>query len=129
MKAYRDKRRGQIMVFIVLAIGLLFSLAGLAVDMIFTYAVKVRLVTAVDSTALGIARALGRGVTQSDQATEVLRTADMLFNANFPQQFMLTGTSPHISQGPTIAGPNVTPHGDRFLRTTPASPTACGKCG
>jgi von Willebrand factor type A domain len=106
------------MVFIVLAIGLLFSLAGLAVDMIFTYAVKVRLVTAVDSTALGIARALGRGVTQSDQATEVLRTSDMLFNANFPQQFMLTGTSAHISQGPTIAGPNVTPMGTVFENDT-----------
>lgn len=102
------------MVFIVLAIGLLFSLAGLAVDMIFTYAVKVRLVTAVDSTALGIARALGRGVTQSDQASEILRTSDMLFDANFPQQFMLTGTSPRISQGPTISGPNVTPMGSVF---------------
>jgi hypothetical protein len=102
------------MVFIVLAIGLLFSLAGLAVDMIFTYAVKVRLVTAVDSTALGIARALGRGVTQSDQATEITRTSDMLFDANFPQQFMLTGSSPRISQGPTISGPNVTPMGTVF---------------
>ncbi|MEX2299631.1 MAG: pilus assembly protein TadG-related protein, partial [Bryobacterales bacterium] len=64
MKAYQSKCRGQVMIFIVLGIGLLFSLAGLAVDMIFTYAVKVRLVTAVDSTALGVARALGRGVTQ-----------------------------------------------------------------
>ncbi len=114
MRAYRDKRRGQIMVFIVLAIGLLFSLAGLAVDMIFTYAVKVRLVTAVDSTALGIARALGRGVTQSDQASEVLRTSAMLFDANFPQQSMLTGNTARISQGPTIAGPNVTPLGSVF---------------
>ena len=102
------------MVFIVLAIGLLFSLAGLAVDMIFTYAVKVRLVTAVDSTALGVARARGRGVTQSDQATEILRTADMLFDANFPQQFMLTGTSPQISEGPTISGPNVVALGSVF---------------
>jgi hypothetical protein len=102
------------MVFIVLAMGLLFSLAGLAVDMIFTYAVKVRLVTAVDSTALGIARALGRGVTQSDQASEVLRTADMLFEANFPQQFMLTGNTAQISQGPTISGPNVVPLGSVF---------------
>jgi hypothetical protein len=102
------------MVFIVLAIGLLFGLAGLAVDMVYTYAVKVRLVTAVDSTALGIARALGRGVTQSDQSTEVLRTSSMLFDANFPQQYMLTGSSPQIVQGPTIAGPNVTPSGSVF---------------
>jgi hypothetical protein len=102
------------MVFIVLAIGLLFSLAGLAVDMIFTYAVKVRLVTAVDSTALGVARALGRGVNQSAQATEIGRTADMLFDANFPQQFMLTGSSPRISDGPTVAGANVTAFGSVF---------------
>jgi hypothetical protein len=114
MKAYQNRRRGQVMILIVLALGLLFSLAGLAVDMIFTYAVKVRLVTAVDSTALGVARALGRGVTQTDQGNEVLRTANMLFDANFPQQFMLTGTSPRISQGPTIAGPNVVASGSVF---------------
>lgn len=102
------------MVFIVLALSLLFALGGLAVDMIFTYAVKVRLVTAVDSTALGIARALGRGITQSDQATEINRTADMLFDNNFPQQFMLTGTTPRISEGPIIAGPNVTAYGGVF---------------
>ena len=111
---YRNKRRGQIMVFIVLALSFLFALAGLAVDMIFTYAVKVRLVTAVDSTALGVARALGRGVTQGDQTTEVLRTADMLFDANFPQQFMLTGNTARISQGPTIAGPSVVANGSVF---------------
>lgn len=102
------------MVFIVLALSLLFALGGLAVDMIFTYAVKVRLVTAVDSTALGVARALGRGITQGDQSAEVSRTADMLFDANFPQQFMLTGSSPRISQGPTIAGPNVVVNGSVF---------------
>jgi hypothetical protein len=109
-----NSQKGQIMVFIVLAIGLLFSLAGLAVDMIYTYAVKVRLVTAVDSTALGVARALGRGVNQSAQSTEVNRTANMLFDANFPAQFMLTGNSARISQGPTIAGPNVTAFGSVF---------------
>jgi hypothetical protein len=114
MKAYQNRRRGQVMILIVLALGMLFSMAGLAVDMIFTYAVKVRLVTAVDSTALGVARALGRGVTQSDQGNEVLRTANMLFDANFPQQFMLTGTSPKISNGPTIAGPNVVASGTVF---------------
>jgi hypothetical protein len=102
------------MVFIVLALSLIFALGGLAVDMIYVYAVKVRLVTAVDSTALGVARALGRGVTQTDQGAEVTRTADMLFDANFPQQFMLTGTSPQISDGPTIAGPNVVASGTIF---------------
>src|SRR6185295_10075717 len=96
----------------------LFGLAGLAVDMTFTYAVKVRLVTAVDSTALGIARALGRGTTVADQATEVLRTSDMLFNANFPQQFMLTGNSAQLSSGPVIAGPNVTSYGSVFVNDT-----------
>ncbi|MEX2304516.1 MAG: vWA domain-containing protein, partial [Bryobacterales bacterium] len=46
--------------------------------------------------------------------TEVLRTANMLFDANFPQQFMLTGTTPRISDGPTIAGPNVVASGSVF---------------
>ena len=102
-----ESRRGQVMILLTAALTVLMVLGGLAVDMIYAYTIKVRLVTAVDAVALGVARALGRGVTISDQQTEVARTAQMLFRSNFPSNFMLTGATSLISAGPTIAGPNV----------------------
>jgi len=108
-----DSRRGQVMILLTAALTVLMVLGGLAVDMIYAYTIKVRLVTAVDAVALGVARALGRGVTISDQQTEAGRTAQMLFRSNFPSNFMLTGATSLISVGPTIAGPNV-PAGTYF---------------
>jgi len=104
-----DRRRGQVLLLIVLGMGFMFSLGGLAVDMIYVYTVKVRLTTAIDSVALGVSRALGRGVTVGDQGINIARTAELLFRANFPSGFMMTKTTSRIADGPKIYGPNVTP--------------------
>jgi len=102
-------RRGQVLILITLAMAFIISLGGLAVDTIYVYTVKVRLTTAIDSVALGVSRALGRGVTIADQGVNIARTAELLFRANFPDQFMMTGVTSRITDGPKIYGPNVTP--------------------
>lgn len=113
-------RGGRVLILITLALGFMISLGGLAVDMVYVYTVKVRLTTAIDSVALGVSRALGRGVTVGDQGINIARTADLLFRANFPNQFMMTGTTSRISDGPKDYGPNVTP--SPYFEVDPAVP-------
>jgi hypothetical protein len=94
----RNPRRGQVLVFIVAAAGLFLSLAALAVDMIYAYTVKVRLVTAVDACALGAARSIGLG------QAEMNRVVDLLFDSNFPSGFMLSTQRSHSI--PVITSPS-----------------------
>lgn len=93
----RNPRLGQVLVFIVASAGLFLSLAALAVDMIYAYTVKVRLVTAVDACALGAARSIGLG------QTEMNRVVDLLFDSNFPSGFMLSTLRSHTL--PVITAP------------------------
>jgi hypothetical protein len=97
MSQHRNTRRGQVLVFIVVSAGLFLSLAALAVDMIYAYTVKVRLVTAVDACALGAARSIGLG------QVEMNRVVDLLFDSNFPTGFMLSTQRSHTT--PTITTP------------------------
>ncbi|MBI1353405.1 MAG: VWA domain-containing protein [Acidobacteria bacterium] len=76
-------RRGQAMVFILLTATFSFLMAGLAVDFLWAYVVKSRLVMAVDASALAAVRALGRG----DIAMN--RTVSLVFETNFPSDYML----------------------------------------
>jgi von Willebrand factor type A domain/Putative Flp pilus-assembly TadE/G-like len=97
MSPRRNPRLGQVLVFIVASAGLFLCLAALAVDMIYAYTVKVRLVTAVDACALGAARSIGLGQTEMD------RVVNLLFDANFPENFMLSTQRSHST--PTITTP------------------------
>jgi hypothetical protein len=101
MSSRRNPRLGQVLIFIAGAAGLFLSLAALAVDMIYAYTVKVRLVTAVDACALAAARSIGLG------QTEMNRVVDLLFDANFPQAFMLSTQRSHTAPVITTPAPGV----------------------
>lgn len=84
MARNRDRRGGQTILFVVLLSSFFFSLAGLATDVIWAYVVKERLTTAVDAASLAAVRALGRG------ATDMNRVVSLVFDANFPEGFLMT---------------------------------------
>ena len=75
------------MLIIVLLASLFLSLAALAADLVYAYVVKSRTVTAIDAAALGAVRNVGQGTA------EMNKTIEMLFKANFPNDFMLTNGS------------------------------------
>jgi Flp pilus assembly protein TadG len=94
MKKLRSTRKGVVIVMLAAGAPFFFGLAGLSVDTIYIYAVKARLVTAVDACALAAARTIGRG------QTEMNRIVDMTFNANFPADMLMTVSRGHTD--PTI---------------------------
>jgi Flp pilus assembly protein TadG len=104
-KTYRFKRAGQIIPLLALFMTLLMSLAAMTVDLVYAYTVKAKLVTAIDACALGAARALIAGSTPGEQQSNVNATVEKLFNANFPEGFMLTVTRSHSL-------PTITDNGD-----------------
>lgn len=79
----RHGRRGQAMVFIVLMSTVMFLLAGLAVDFLWAYVIRARLVTSVDAAALSAVRALGRSDVNMN------RIVTLVFESNFPDDYML----------------------------------------
>lgn len=99
----RPRRRGQVMVLIACVASVMIGLGGLSVDLVLAYSVKTFLATATDAAALGAVRALERGVTYTDQQSEVQRVAQMLFDANFPDGLLLTGNSSQFSQSVKVA--------------------------
>ena len=95
MSHRRNGRRGQALVFILLTATFSFLMAGLAVDFLWAYVIKARLVLAVDASALAAVRALGRG------DTAINRAVTLVFESNFPTNYMLAKsvsfTPPNIS--------------------------------
>ena len=108
MNELRNRRKGVVIVLIALGASFFFGLAGLAVDTIYIYAVKARLVTAVDACALAAARSIGRG------QTEMNRIVDMIFNSNFPTDMLMTISRSHTT--PLIT--NVPAQGRREVSLT-----------
>jgi hypothetical protein len=98
----------------------LIGLGGLAVDLVLVYSVKTFLATATDSAAMGGIRALERGVTYADQAAEVQRMTHMLFDANFPDNLLLTGDSGRFSQDVVVAGYNMDPNAGPMFQDDPS---------
>jgi hypothetical protein len=113
------RTKGQVVVLISLLATFLISLGGLAVDLVLVYAVKTYLSTATDSAAMGGMRALERGVTYTDQEAEIQRITEMLFDANFPDGLLLTGSSGRISQDVKIAGKSMDPGAPAMFETDP----------
>lgn len=83
MRIQRHGRRGQAMVFILLMSTVMFLLAGLAVDFLWAYVIRARLVTSVDAAALAAVRALGRS------SQDMNRAVTLTFESNFPTDYML----------------------------------------
>jgi len=65
-------------------------IVGLAVDASLLYAIKARLVAAVDAGALAGARSLSRGQDLASQRDNAASTAERFFTANFPDQYLFT---------------------------------------
>ncbi len=101
----RRPRLGQVIPLIAALSVLLVSMAAMAVDLIYAYAVKAKLVTSVDAAALAAARALSEGETQAEQQAAVNLMVQQLFDANFPSDFMLTHSRNHST-------PVITDNGD-----------------
>jgi len=101
----RLNRGGQIILMLALFMALLMSLAAMAVDLVYAYTVKAKLVTAIDACALAAARALISGSTAAEQQADVNAVVDKLFNANFPEGVLLTITRSHTT-------PLITDNGD-----------------
>jgi len=97
MRIRRHGRRGQAMVFILLMSTVMFLLAGLAVDFLWAYVIRARLVTSVDAAALAAVRALGRN------STDMNRVVTLVFESNFPTDYMLARSV--TFQPPVISAP------------------------
>jgi Mg-chelatase subunit ChlD len=102
----RRGRRGQVMLLIALLMTFLVSLAGLAVDVVYAYAVRSQLAISIDSVALAAMRALTGGTSYSDQAAEIQRISDLMLTSNFPTGSLLS-TNVGFSSGPTVYGPTI----------------------
>ena len=70
--------KGQVLVLIALAMGVLLALAGLAIDVGMAYGVKAKLNAALDVAAIAAGRAISRGTDVAN------REAVDYFNANYP---------------------------------------------
>lgn len=126
----RGRRQGQVMILIALLATFLFSLAALAVDLVYAYSVKHYLGVAIDSVALSAMRGLATGTTFEEQGSSITRIANLMLNTNFPSGYLMT-KQVGFSQPPTIFGltipsdapapfaqdPNLNP-GIRQLRVT-----------
>ncbi|MCB1020810.1 MAG: VWA domain-containing protein [Acidobacteria bacterium] len=97
------RTKGQVIVLIAVLATFLIGLAGIAVDLVMVYSVKTFLATATDSAAMGGARARERGVTYSDYSQEIARTTEKLFDANFPDGLLLTGSTGQLTQNVVVA--------------------------
>ena len=89
------------MLIIVLLSSMFLSLAAMATDFVYAYVVKSRLVTAIDAAALGAVRNVGQGTARMNKAIE------LLFKANFPDDFMLTTGSAYNTPVVTTPSPGV----------------------
>lgn len=115
----RRSSGGQVMILIAVLSTFLIGLGGISVDLVLVYSVKTFLATATDSAAMGGVRALERGVTYADQAAEIQRTTEMLFDANFPDGLLLTGNTGKLSQNVVVAGANMDPSAPPMFEDDP----------
>jgi hypothetical protein len=89
----RNPENGNILITLAVSIVVLLGLAGMAIDLVMSFAMKAALRNAVDAALLAAARA------PSNSAQSV---ADMQFNANYPTGYMNTTS---INRSPlTITG-------------------------
>ena len=75
---------------------LVIPAVGLAIDGSFLYAVRARLSAATDAAALAAARSLSRGLTLAEQEDSARARAFAFFNANFPDEYLMS-TNKNVS--------------------------------
>jgi Flp pilus assembly protein TadG len=118
---HRNSRSGQ--VFIMLACGgvFFFLLAAGMIDWIYIYSARARLITAVDAAAVAATRELVTGQTPAEQQAHVDRVVDMIFRANFPDDFMMSTSSSY--DPPVLDSPGP---GMKRVRVTGHATSSCG---
>ena len=117
MARNRNSRRGQIFIMVALGGVFFFLLAAGMVDWIYIFSARARLITAVDAAAIAATRELVNGQTLAEQQTNVDRIVDMIFRANFPDNFMMSTSSSYDppvldSPGPGMKRVRITGHAE-----------------
>jgi Flp pilus assembly protein TadG len=78
------RRRGFVLVLTTILLLVLIPVSGLAVDAVLLYALKAKLSTAADASAIAAARSLNVGLTLAEQEESARQRAVDFFRANFP---------------------------------------------
>ena len=86
-------RKGQVIIYVTLAVVVLILFVGLALDSGIGYIVKTKLNSAVDAAAIAAGRVLSVGGTYAAE-----EAATKFFHANFPAGYMRA----QVTSGPTI---------------------------
>lgn len=90
-QAHRSARRtGVALILTVAMLCIIIPMVGLAIDASLLYAIKAKLQAATDAAALAGARSLNRGMDLTSQSDNAKATAQMFFNANFPDGHLRT---------------------------------------
>jgi Flp pilus assembly protein TadG len=84
-KRVRDGRKGVTLIVTAALLAGVLPMLGLAIDASFLYTIKAKLSAAVDAAALAGARSLSRGTDLASQIDNAKATAQLFFNANFPE--------------------------------------------
>jgi len=115
MARHRNTRGGQVFIMLAVAGVFFFLLAAGMIDWIYIYSARARLITAVDAAAVAATRELVTGQTLAEQQANVDRIVDMIFRANFPDDFMMSTSSSYDppvldTPGPGMKRVRVTGH-------------------
>jgi len=89
----KNSERGIIIWVFVLSLVFLILVVGLAVDGGMLYLTKNKLQSAGDAAALAAARSLNISLSSTQQTTDAQNAAQAFFNANFPNNYMMSSGS------------------------------------
>jgi Flp pilus assembly protein TadG len=107
------RRRGFVMVFLVLSILAVVPAVGLGIDVSILYLVKSKLTAACDGASLAAARNLNLGVTMAQQAAAAQLRAQSYYQTNYPLHYL--GSTRNAA---TINVPIVSPGSALTVTTT-----------
>ena len=91
-------RKGQVIIYVTLAVVVLILFVGLALDSGIGYIVKTKLNSAVDAAAIAAGRGLSEGSNDAERQANAEAAANKFFDANFPEGYMRA----QVTSGPTI---------------------------
>jgi Flp pilus assembly protein TadG len=91
-------RKGQVIVYVTIAVVVLILFVGLSLDSGIGYIVKTKLNSAVDAAAIAAGRALSEGSNDAERQANAEAAANKFFDANFPEGYMRA----QVTSGPTI---------------------------
>ncbi len=97
-------KRGGVLIFIALAMGMLFAAMGIAIDMGRVFLVRTKAQTSIDAALISV----GAAAVETATAAELQAKGEEYFNANFPDGYL----------GSDSVTPTFTANGDGTVRGT-----------